>query len=151
MPLFPLLHPATRESDSPVVRRLQIFVLFNGSKTTANALRAAAHFAADLGGDIVVAAPLLVPYPLPIEHPDADRRSLLAQISHSVANSRIDPPIHKVLIAYARDQRDGWRALLPAGCIVVVGKASSYSPLELFRSWSTSRFLQKQGYEVLFA
>jgi hypothetical protein len=56
-----------------------------------------------------------------------------------------------VLIAYARDKRDGWRALLPPGCIVVVGKATRYSPVNQFRAWSTSRFLRKQGYEVLVA
>jgi len=34
---------------------------------------------------------------------------------------------------------------------VVVGKATRYSPVNQFRAWSTSRFLRKQGYEVLVA
>jgi hypothetical protein len=148
---FTPLHRATRESSSPTLRSLQIFVLFNGTKTTANALRAAAAFASDLGGDILIAAPLLVPYPLPLHCPSIDKRSLIAQIGHSVSQSGITLAVQKILIGYARDRESGWQTLLPHGCIVVLGKPNPLAPIQRIRTWLSGRSLRQLGYEVVIA
>jgi hypothetical protein len=105
----------------------------------------------DLGGDIVVAAPLVVPYPLPLTSPSVDRRVLAAQIIRSVSQSGIRCTINRILIAHVRDCRDGWRALLPPHCIVVVGKSNRLSPIQHFRTWLSAQFLRKLGHEVIVA
>jgi len=152
VPLFKSPRTATRESTPPpTVRRLQIFVLFNGPQTTAIALRTAAAFVSGLGGDILIAAPQVVPYPLPLNCPSVDRRTVLAQIKSAVAQAGIGCAIQKVLIAYTRNDRDGWSALLPPHCIVVVGKPQRSSPLQRLHTWLTARSLSKLGHEVLLA
>ena len=151
MPLLPSPRIATRESTSPTVRRLQIFVLFNGQDTTAAALRTAAAFVSGLGGEIIIAVPQVVPYPLPLNSPSVDRRAVLAQIKDAVSQSGITCAIQKVLIAYTRDYHDGWRSLLPPHCIVVVGKPKRRSPLQRLRTWLSARSLSKLGHEVLTA
>jgi hypothetical protein len=151
VPLFPSPRSATRESYSPTVRRLQIFVLFNGQETTAKALRTAAAFVAGLGGEILVAAPQVVPYPLPLNCPSVDRRALVSQIKGAVSQSGITCAIQKVLIAYTRDDRDGWRSLLPPHCIVVVGKPEARFLIRRLRTWLSAKFLTKLGHEVLLA
>ncbi len=153
MPLFPSPPPANRESiQQPTVRHLQIFVLFNGPDTTAHALRAASSFAADLGGEILVAAPLIVPYPLPLDRPATSKRTLLAQIAGCISESGIQrAAIHKLLIAYSREARDGWRTLLPAGCIVVIGKPNRLSPVRRWKTRQCAEYLRSLGHEVVLA
>ena len=151
MPHFPAPRHATRESTSPTGRSLQIFVLFNGVEASANALRQAGRFAADLGGEILVAAPLVVPYPLPLQCPDVNRHALCAHIRQSVAQSGVGCDVQKVIIGYARDYQDGWRSLLPPGCIVVVGREVRFSAIQRFQTWRTARCLRRMGYEVLVA
>jgi hypothetical protein len=81
--------------------------------------------------------------------PSANKRVLLAQITNALTQSGISCAVHKVLIAYTRDRRDGWRALLPHGCIVVLGRP--LSPLQRFKTWLSSRSLRKLGHEVVVA
>jgi len=152
VPLFPSPRPATRESTQPTVRHLQIFVLFNGPDTTANALRAAASFATNLGGEILIAAPLIVPYPLPLHCPATSKRAFLVQIGQSILESGIPrEAVHKLLIAYTRDPRDAWRTLLPTGCIVVIGKPHRLSPLRHWKTSQSARYLRSLGHEVVVA
>ena len=151
MPIFPEPPSATRESSSATVRRLQIFVLFNGPEATTVALRTANSFASGLGGDILIAAPQLVPYPLPLNSPDIDREALLRQINQSVQESHIACPIRKVLISYARDCRDAWRELLPSHCIVVVGKPAWRFPILRLHAWLSVKSLSRLGHEVVEA
>ena len=114
-------------------------------------LHAAAAFVSGLGGEIVIAAAQVVPYPLPLNRPPVNRCVLLGQIANSLSQAGIGGETSsKVLLAYARDAYDGWRAILPPHCIVIVGRANR-SPLQRFRSWSTAKFLRKRGYEVLVA
>jgi hypothetical protein len=149
VPLFTSLRPATGESASTTVRHLRIFVLFTDPESTAAALRAADCFAADLGGDILIAAPIVVPYPLPLNCSPVSQRTLLAQISNAVVQSGIRSSLQKVLIAYTRERLDGWRSLLPTGCIVVIGNPRS--PMQRFRNWFHVRSLRKLGHEVVVA
>ena len=151
MPLIPSPRTATRESTSPTVRHLQIFVLFNGKETTAAALRKAERFVSGLGGDILIAAPHVVPYPLPLNHPAVDRRALLEQIKNSVLQSGITCQIQKVLVAYTRDNRDVWRDLLPPHCIVVIGKPKLRDPILWLNTSFLMKSLSKSGYEVVLA
>jgi hypothetical protein len=151
VPLFPSPRIATRESHSSTVRRLQIFVLFNGQDTTAAALRTAADFVAGLGGEILIAAAQVVPYPLPLNCPSVNRSALVSQIKGAVSQSGITCSIQKVLIVYTRDDHDGWRSLLPPHCIVVVGKPGGRSPIQRFRTWLSAKFLSRLGHEVLLA
>jgi len=155
VPLFPSPHSATRESTTQqqaTVRRLQIFVLFNGPDTTANALRAAASFAADLGGEILIAAPLIVPYPLPLHCPATSKSAFLAQIGRSISESGIRrEAVHKLLIAYTRDPRDAWHTLLPPGCIVVIGERHRLAPLQHWKTFLSAKHLRSLGHEVVVA
>jgi hypothetical protein len=80
-----------------------------------------------------------------------DRRTVLAQIKSAAARAGIGCAIQKVLIVYTRNVRDGWSALLPPHCIVVVGKPQRRSPLQRFHTWLTARSLSKLGHEVLLA
>ena len=126
-------------------------MLFNGPDATAAALRTAGAFASGLGGDILIAAPQLVPYPLPLNSPDINRAALLQQINQSVQESHIACPIHKVLISYARDCQDAWRELLPSHCIVVVGKPTWRSPILRLHAWLSAKSLSRLGHEVVEA
>jgi hypothetical protein len=126
-------------------------VLFNGPDTTAAALRTAASFVAGLGGEILIAAPQVVPYPLPLNCPTVDRHALLTQIKASIRQSGISNSIYKVLISYTRDCRDAWRELLPPHCIVVVGKPKLRSPLLRMHTWLSAKSLSKLGHEVVLA
>ena len=145
----PRLAPPDNQSSIP--RRLQVFVLFNGIDSAAVALRTAGAFVAGLGGEILIAATQIVPYPLPLNRPPVDRRKLLTQIAGSVSQSGIalaTPP--KALIVYARDLADGWRFILPPHCLVVVGRPERPS-WQRFKVWLTARSLRKLGHEVLLA
>jgi len=149
MQLFFSPRPALRERLP--VTRLHVFVLFTGEKATIAALRAAAGFVSGLGGEIVIAATQIVPYPLPLNRPPVDSCVLLGQVANSLSQAGIgSEPSPKVLLAYARDPADGWRSILPPHCIVILGRAKR-SPLQRFRSWSTGKFLRNRGYEVLVA
>lgn len=148
---FLLLYPAIRETASSAARHLQIFVLFNGPESTARALRAAAAFSEDLGGDILIAAPFVVPYPLPLNCPPANHQALLSQMKRCVSLAALARPVNRILIAYARDAHDGWRSMLPHGCVVILGQPRGLSPRRYFQSWACARFLRKLGHEVLVA
>ena len=127
-------------------------MLFNGPNTTAGALRAAASFATDLGGEILIAAPLIVPYPLPLHCPATTKRAFLAQIGRSIAVSGIQrQAVHKLLIAYTRDPRDACRTLLPPGCIVVIGEPNRLSPIQRWKTFSSAKYLRSLGHEVIVA
>jgi hypothetical protein len=104
-----------------------------------------------LGGDIVIAAPQVVPYPLPIDSPSVPRRALMEQINGSVKRAGISHHVHKVLIAYTRDCRDAWRELLPPHCIVVVGKPAWRFPILRLHAWLSAKSLSKLGHEVVGA
>lgn len=130
-------------------RRLQVFVLFNGLQSTANALRTAARFLADLGGEVVIAAPQVVPYPLPIDRPPGNSSILISRIQGAVERAGIGSPVENVTIAYAREIKTGWKALLPAHCIVVVGRPSWLSPIQRITSWFNRRSLRQLGHEVV--
>jgi hypothetical protein len=128
-----------------------VFVLFTEKDSAAAALRTAGAFVAGLGGEIIIAATQIVPYPLPLNRPPTDCRALIAQIAGSISQSGIafvTPP--KALIAYARDSSDGWLAILPPHCIVVVGRPKR-SLVQRFRNWLAARFLRHLGHEVLLA
>jgi hypothetical protein len=143
---------ATRDGKSLAtpVRRLQIFVVFNGEETTAAALRCAGAFVQGLGGEIFIVASRIVPYPLPLQCPSVDSESFREQISRAVEHSGIDCGVQKVLVANTRVEQDGWKSLLPPHCIVFVG-TSVRSPLQRFRSWRNAQRLRKLGHEVLLA
>jgi hypothetical protein len=143
---------ASREtkSCSAPQRSLQVFVLFNGKETTAAALRSAEAFVSGLGGEIHIAVPHVVPYPLPLNRPPVDRGVLLAQIAGAVAQSGITCGVRRVLIAYTRSQEDAWRFLLPPHCIVFIGRPKR-SPVQRFRTWLSTKALAKLGHETLVA
>lgn len=133
----PRLEPAEETS------KLNVFVIFTSVDATLQALKEAGNLAHQLNGRIMLVAPQVVPYPLPLTSPpvllDWNERRLRV-----IANQSEVETIVRIYLC-----RDRWQALeqvLRPHSVVVVGGRKRWWPT---RESRLARRLRHAGHEVI--
>jgi hypothetical protein len=139
----PRLEPA--EVAPPGLREevLNVFVIFTSVDATLQALKEAGNLAHQLNGRIMLVAPQVVPYPLPLTSPpvllDWNERRLRV-----IANQSAVETIVRIYLC-----RDRWQALerlLRPHSVVVVGGPKRWWPT---RESRLARRLRRAGHQVI--
>jgi hypothetical protein len=122
---------------------LNVFVIFTSVNATLHALKEAGNLADQLNGRIMLVAPQVVPYPLPLTSPpvllDWNERRLRV-----IANQSAVETIVRIYLC-----RDRWQALehvLGPHSVVVVGGRKRWWPT---REGRLARRLRRAGHEVI--
>jgi hypothetical protein len=132
-------YPARRVQSA-----LELTVLYTNVRATLTALRRAAMLARDLGATIRILNVRIVPYPLPLEHPPADRDVLSKNIG-TLADGQPIPT--RVEICFGRDIADSLVQSLSANSIVLIGARMRWWPTKK-RSWAKQ--ISRNGHQVIF-
>jgi len=143
-----ILTPATghpsRQIREDAGQRLNISVVFTSVESTLAALREAGNLANSLDARIMLIAPQVVPYPLPLETPpvliefNENRFRVMAKES---------PVETSVQIYLCRDRFETLSSVLKRGSVVVLGGKRKWWPTKDQR---LARRLRRAGYEVIF-
>jgi hypothetical protein len=124
---------------------LNVFVIFTSVDATLQALKRAGNLAHQLHGRIMLVAPQVVPYPLPLTSPpvllDWNERRLRVIADQSEVETI-------VRIYLCRDRWQALEHLLRPHSIVVVGGRKRWWPT---RESRLARRLHHAGHEVIFA
>ena len=145
----PRLEPAETASSRALRARreevLNVFVIFTLVNATLQALKEAGKLAHQLNGRIMLVAPQVVPYPLPLTSPpvllDWNERRLRVIADESAVET-----IVRIYLC-----RDRWQALehvLRPHSLVVVGGPKRWWPT---RESRLARRLRRAGHEVILA
>jgi hypothetical protein len=124
---------------------LNISVVFTSAQPTLVALRKAAAMASSLGARIMLLAPQVVPYPLPLQSPPVliewnERRF------HSIAN---ESPVETIVRLYlCRDRIETLKHALSPNSIVVIGGHRRWSPFTSEKR--LARSLRRAGHEIIY-
>lgn len=143
-----ILTPATgypsRQIREGAGQKLNISVIFTSVESTLAALKEAGNLASSLGARIMLIAPQVVPYPLPLETPP-----VLIEFNENrfrvMANQ--SPVETSVQIYLCRDRFETLTSVLKPGSIVVLGGKKKWWPT---RDQRLARRLRRAGYEVIF-
>jgi hypothetical protein len=142
--LAPATGRPTRHVGEDADQKLSISVVFTSVESTLAALKEAGNLANSLGARIMLVAPQIVPYPLPLETPpvliefNENRFRVLASQS---------PVETSVQIYLCRDRFETLISVLKPGSIVVLGGPKRWFPTKDER---LARRLRRAGYEVIF-
>ncbi len=121
-----------------------ITVLYTAIRPTLRALRQAALLARDLGATVRILNVRVVPYPLPLDRPSADRDVLARNISTLADGQPIPTSIE---ICFGRDVVDSLLQSLNPHSIVLIGAKRRWW-LAKERRWAKQ--LSRQGHHVIF-
>ena len=132
------------EPDGESDRRLDIAVVFTFETATVAALRKAAVLADQLRARIVLVAPQIVPFPLPLESPPVLLEFSERRFRHIAEESGVETA---VCIYLCRERLATLKLVLPARRIVVIGGRRRWWPTQEKR---LARQLRRAGYEVVF-
>jgi len=105
--------------------RLNISVIATSEKCTRAALRKASGLAKDLGTQITLIAPQVVPYALPITRPQVSMEFLSKRFTEIAANCPVDVDVRLI---FCRDELETLQLLLKPNSIVVIGGCSRWWP-----------------------
>jgi hypothetical protein len=143
-----ILGTATGHPSRPIRegadQKLNISVVFTSVESTLAALKEAGNLANMLGARIMLVAPQVVPFPLPLETPpvlvefNENRFRVLASQS---------PVETSVQIYLCRDRFETLISVLKPGSIVILGGPKRWFPTKDER---LARRLRRAGYEVIF-
>jgi hypothetical protein len=143
--LTPSVSRPPRLEPAETTSKLNVFVIFTSVDATLQALKEAGNLAHQLNGRIMLVAPQVVPYPLPLTSPpvllDWNERRLRV-----IANQSAVETIVRIYLC-----RDRWQALeqvLRPHSVVVVGGRKRWWPTCESR---LARRLRHAGHEVIFA
>jgi hypothetical protein len=141
--LTPSVNRPPRLEPAEAAQKLNVFVIFTSVDTTLQALKEAGNLAHQLNGRIMLVAPQVVPYPLPLTSPpvllDWNERRLRV-----IANQSAVETIVRIYLC-----RDRWQALehvLGPHSAVVVGGRKRWWPT---REGRLARRLRRAGHEVI--
>jgi hypothetical protein len=125
--------------------KLNVFVIFTSVDATLQALKQAGNLAHQLHGRIMLVAPQVVPYPLPLTSPpvllDWNERRLRVIADQSEVETI-------VRIYLCRDRWEALEHVLRPHSLVVVGGRKRWWPT---RESRLARRLRHAGHEVIFA
>jgi hypothetical protein len=143
--LTPSVNRPPRLEPAETASKLNVFVIFTSVDATLQALKEAGKLAHQLNGRIMLVAPQVVPYPLPLTSPpvllDWNERRLRVIADESAVET-----IVRIYLC-----RDPWRALeqaLRPHSVVVVGGRKRWWPT---RESRLARRLRRAGHEVILA
>ena len=141
--LTPSVNRPPRLEPAEATQKLNVFVIFTSVNATLQALKEAGNLAHQLNGRIMLVAPQVVPYPLPLTSPpvllDWNERRLRV-----IANQSAVETIVRIYLC-----RDPWQALehaLRPHSLVVVGGRKRWWPT---RESRLARRLRRAGHEVI--
>jgi len=143
-----ILAPATGRPARPIEeaadQKLNISVIFTSVESTLAALKEAGNLANSLGARIMLVAPQIVPYPLPLETPPV----LIEFNENRFRVMASESPVEtSVQIYLCRDRFETLTSVLKPGSIVVLGGPRRWWPTKDQR---LARRLRRAGYEVIF-
>ena len=143
--LTPSVNRPPRLEPAETTSKLNVIVIFTSVDATLQALKQAGKLAHQLNGRIMLVAPQVVPYPLPLTSPpvllDWNERRLRVIADQSEVET-----IVRIYLC-----RDRWQALeqaLRPHSVVVVGGRKRWWPT---RESRLARRLRHAGHEVIFA
>src|ERR1700761_3431074 len=148
--LNPVTGPTSSEtganvSATPQAEALALTVLFTNVGETLAALHAAARFAHQLGASIRILAPLVVPYPLPLDKPRVDPQFRLRQFRTLCEREPIETWIDAPLCP---DAGQAIRESLAPHSLVLIGGDEGWNPFGFRRRLVTD--LRKAGHQPIF-
>jgi len=132
----------------PIITRqatLEIVVLHTTTKQTLAALRTAANLAHDLSAQIRLLVLEVVPYPLPLDHPQVPVPFTRRRFRTLAANTPIETNVDIHLV---RDPSKIIDSLLEAHTVIVMGTQRSWWPSAHNR---LARRLEQAGHQVVYA
>ncbi len=135
----------TGAAAQPGRPRLWVHVVFTDPDGARAALSAAVDLARELDAHIVLLAPKVVPYPLPLEEPPVSSETTDERIAELVRGQEAEILV-KVLLC--RDAEIAIREALGPQSLVVIGGRSGWS---LRRDPALARILRRDGHEVVAA
>jgi hypothetical protein len=134
--------------ETPVDRtgehRVEISVVFTSLEATAAALKMAGVLALGLNAHISLIASQVVPYPLPLDHPQVSREFREQNLRELVKESPVDTTVFFYL---CRDRLATLRAVLKRGSIVIIGGRRKWWPT---REQSLAGKIRQSDHEVIF-
>ncbi|HEY7334985.1 MAG TPA: hypothetical protein VH639_08885 [Bryobacteraceae bacterium] len=139
-----VLAPSTERPQAEEVQpKLNVFVVFTSIEATLAALKTAGNLAVRLDARIMLLAPQVVPYPLPLNNPPVSLEWNKRRLRLIAGQSQVETTLHVYLC------RDRWQTLesvLSAHSLVVLGGRRLW--------WSTpesrlARKLRQAGHEVI--
>jgi hypothetical protein len=128
----------------PTQSALEVTVLYTKIRPTLTALRRAASLARDLGATIRILTVQVVPYPLPMEEPPVDAKTITKPIQTLVDGDAIATRIE---ICLGRDLLESLLASLAPASIVVIGAKRRWWPA---REKRLAKKLRHHGHHVIF-
>ena len=133
--------PATGVVDEPV--RLNIAVIYNSVDLTLLALRKAGALANSLHARITLIVPQIVPYPLPLVSPPAERGFQEKAFRVLADEGPVDTSVH---IYLCRDRLEMLRSVLLPHSLIVIGGKDRWWPT---KEKQLARQLRKCGHQVV--
>ena len=136
-------------APEPVESELRISVVFTRVEPTLGALKHAGVLARNLGAQISLLVPQIVPYPLPLDGSPVSREFNQRRFRVIAGRSRVEAA---VVLYLCRDRMETLKAVLKPRSLVVVGAHKTHWPTSW---WPTSEKrlvagLRRAGHEVIF-
>jgi hypothetical protein len=122
---------------------LRLHVIYTTPEATRASLQDAGALAHDLGAEVALLVPEVVPYPLPIDHPPASRRYSESALDALAAECGVDVDIRILL---CRDREQTIPEWLPDASIVVIGRRRRWGPGSARR---LIRVVRRAGHHVI--
>jgi hypothetical protein len=132
--------PPESESQEPT---LSVTVVFTSIRSTLAALKAAGVWASRLGAHITLLAPQVVPYPLPLAHPDVEQRFSEHRFRVLAEESKVETDVR---LLWCRDTLETVLGALAPHSLVMLGSQKSWLPTSEKR---LARQLRRAGHEVI--
>ena len=133
-------------SGKPDDRRLNICVIFTSAESTLAALQTASGFANNLGAQITLMAPLVVPFPLPLEDPPVLLDWNKSRFRYIASQSPVKTVVRLFL---CRDKVETLKRALSPKSMIVIGSRKRRWPFTAEKR--LARELRRTGHEIIFA
>ncbi len=126
---------------------LHVTVVFTNGEGTRAALRAAAALAKNLGWQIVLVVPQVVPFHFPLERPPVSIAFLERRWVAFVKESGVQAERVEIEIYLCRDRKQCLRKILPPRSLVVLGGGTGWRSR---KEHELERFLRSLCHQVVF-
>jgi len=139
--------PQQRAGESRPGTKLEVNVIFTGTKSTLAALETAASLASDLQARINVVWLCAVPYSLPLDRPPVSVPFIEQQLLELTSQRAQGPWETNIQLILCRDERQALLQALEPRSLVVIGSQSRWWPA---RENGLAKMLQSEGHQVIF-
>jgi hypothetical protein len=143
--LVPFASPPDAPAEGSGERRFEISVVFTSLEATTESMRIASGLAKGLNAHISLIATQVVPYPLPLDHPQVSREFCEWSLRELANDSPVDTTVFLYL---CRDRLATLGAVLKRGAIVIICGRTKWWPT---RERRLAGEIHRLGHEVIFA